>query len=205
MSYFVTYNTSTQNLHYHLRLLPSLVALLPIFILICSFIPFTFVSLSDIIRTVNNSTGNKSIVLRQITTWSSGSCYCYTSHFFCSLAVLLLNLTSLICSGTSSSSSNNNIHLVVHSGRPMQIAVRQQLSATQSRSDVLGLPVSCSQYLCPDTHMCVDRVAACPCPNEQDVKCIVPDALDDDGATVVCVRGANECADVNRLMRRFSK
>ncbi|KIM91147.1 hypothetical protein PILCRDRAFT_811645 [Piloderma croceum F 1598] len=65
--------------------------------------------------------------------------------------------------------------------------------------------VSCSQYLCPDTHMCVDRVAACPCPNEQDVKCIVPDALDDDGATVVCVRGANECAEVNRLMRRFSK
>lgn len=71
-------------------------------------------------------------------------------------------------------------------------------------SDVLGPLVSCSQYLCPDTHVCVDRAASCPCPQEQDVKCLIPDALDSDGATVVCVRGANECAEVTRLMRQFS-
>ena len=71
-------------------------------------------------------------------------------------------------------------------------------------SDVLGSQVSCSQYLCPDTHVCVDRAASCPCPQEQDVKCLIPDALDSDGATLVCVRGANECAEVTRLMRQFS-
>jgi hypothetical protein len=150
------HHTSIQNLHYHLRLLPSLVALLPIFILICSFIPSTFVSLSDIIRTVNNSSihwKQKYILHNTRRGPLLPSCYCCTLHSFCSLAVLLLNLTSLICSGTSSSSSSN-IHLVVHSGRPMQIAVRQQLSATQSGSDVQFTSILLTISMPRHSHVC---------------------------------------------------
>jgi hypothetical protein len=44
----------------------------------------------------------------------------------------------------------------------------------------------------------------CPCPDVQDVKCLIPDA-DGDEATVVCVRGQNECTDVERLMRVGTK
>lgn len=63
--------------------------------------------------------------------------------------------------------------------------------------------VSCSRYLCPDTHLCVESPSACPCPNVEDVKCLVPDAIDRNGATILCVRGADECAEVTRLMKRF--
>lgn len=65
--------------------------------------------------------------------------------------------------------------------------------------------VQCSQYLCPDTLDCVDTPSACPCPNEQDIKCLIPDALDKAGATVMCVRGDAECAEVIRLMKKYSK
>jgi len=61
--------------------------------------------------------------------------------------------------------------------------------------------VACSQYLCPTTLDCVAKPMDCPCPDVQDVKCTIPDS-DGDEATVVCVRGQNECADVDRLMRR---
>ncbi|KAN0097416.1 hypothetical protein V8E55_001862 [Tylopilus felleus] len=59
--------------------------------------------------------------------------------------------------------------------------------------------VSCSSYLCPDSLVCVDRPSECPCPREEDIKCIVPDAEDTETGTVVCVRGMNGCAVVERL------
>ena len=64
--------------------------------------------------------------------------------------------------------------------------------------------VSCSQYLCPDTLSCVKRPADCPCPDKEDIKCTVPDALETHAATAVCVRGLEECASVERLMRSYS-
>ncbi|KAJ7490363.1 hypothetical protein B0H11DRAFT_2010232 [Mycena galericulata] len=61
--------------------------------------------------------------------------------------------------------------------------------------------VSCSQYLCPTTLDCVGSPVDCPCPDPEDIKCMVPDADEKDGATVVCVRGSNECREVERLAR----
>ncbi len=69
----------------------------------------------------------------------------------------------------------------------------------------LAVIVSCSQYLCPMTLDCVDSPSECPCPNAEDIKCLIPDMDGDvDDATVVCVRGQQECAEVERLMKRFS-
>jgi hypothetical protein len=66
--------------------------------------------------------------------------------------------------------------------------------------------VACSQYLCPETLDCVDKPVDCPCPNPEDIKCIVPDAEGDvDDATVICTRGQKECTEVERLMRKGAK
>src|ERR1700733_11860907 len=54
--------------------------------------------------------------------------------------------------------------------------------------------VSCSQYLCPTTLDCVSRPMDCPCPDVQDIKCLVPDG-DGDEAAVFCVRGQNACSE----------
>ncbi|KAJ6598845.1 hypothetical protein DFH09DRAFT_902838 [Mycena vulgaris] len=59
--------------------------------------------------------------------------------------------------------------------------------------------VACSQYLCPATLDCVGSPVDCPCPDAEDIKCTIPDA--DEGATVVCVRGNNDCQHVERLAR----
>ena len=70
----------------------------------------------------------------------------------------------------------------------------------------LFLAVSCSQYLCPETLDCVKRPVDCPCPNSEDIKCTIPDmegGVDD--ATVVCTRGQNGCAEVERLMKKGHK
>lgn len=63
--------------------------------------------------------------------------------------------------------------------------------------------VECSNYLCPDTLVCVSQPSDCPCPDVQDVKCLIPDAQDQGASTVVCVRGQDECADVLRLSQKI--
>ncbi|KAF8592126.1 hypothetical protein K439DRAFT_1643784 [Ramaria rubella] len=60
----------------------------------------------------------------------------------------------------------------------------------------------CSNYLCPKTLDCVETPSACPCPNPEDIKCLVPDAQDKGSATVFCVRGETECAEVEKLAGR---
>ncbi|KAF7301866.1 Long chronological lifespan protein 2 [Mycena indigotica] len=59
--------------------------------------------------------------------------------------------------------------------------------------------ISCSQYLCPGTLDCVGSPRECPCPDHEDIKCTIPDAEGE--ATVVCVRGADECRQIERLTR----
>jgi len=116
------------------------------------------------------------------------------------VTMLLLNFLFLLLSGRAYAQFN----FFDMFGQQQQQQQQQRPSGASqwaSHSD----SVSCSQYLCPDTHLCVDRAAACPCPDEQDIKCLVPDASDSDGATVVCVRGGNECAEVKRLMRKHMK
>ncbi|KAI0750958.1 hypothetical protein C8Q80DRAFT_542731 [Daedaleopsis nitida] len=69
----------------------------------------------------------------------------------------------------------------------------------QAHSDA----VPCSSYLCPDTLVCVAQPSECPCPDVQDVKCLIPDAHDQGAFTSVCVRGQNECAEVQRLSQKI--
>ncbi|KAH7105442.1 hypothetical protein BKA62DRAFT_389808 [Auriculariales sp. MPI-PUGE-AT-0066] len=78
---------------------------------------------------------------------------------------------------------------------------RQQQSPSAQMA-AFAEQVPCSAYLCPQTLDCVQNPAQCPCPNAEDIHCVVPDAQDKDQATVVCTRGANGCADVERLMNR---
>ncbi|KAF8195659.1 hypothetical protein K438DRAFT_1826313 [Mycena galopus ATCC 62051] len=76
----------------------------------------------------------------------------------------------------------------------------QQQQAPQWSSHLES--VSCSQYLCPATLDCVGSPVDCPCPDAEDIKCIIPDAEEKEG-TVICVRGSNECRHVEQLMRRM--
>ena len=68
------------------------------------------------------------------------------------------------------------------------------------------ITVSCSEYLCQDTLVCVSKPVDCPCPNVEDVKCVVPDAQDgaSGGGTRLCIRGGTDCAQVEKLARKFS-
>jgi len=63
--------------------------------------------------------------------------------------------------------------------------------------------VQCGEYLCPETLVCVTNPADCPCPSVEDEKCLIPDARDRDAATVVCVRGTDGCAEVERLASKW--
>ncbi|TFK94649.1 hypothetical protein K466DRAFT_475724 [Polyporus arcularius HHB13444] len=69
----------------------------------------------------------------------------------------------------------------------------------QAHSDA----VPCSNYLCPDTLVCVAQPSDCPCPDVQDVKCLIPDAQDQGASTVVCVRGQDGCGIVQRLAQKI--
>lgn len=63
--------------------------------------------------------------------------------------------------------------------------------------------VSCSQYLCPDTLVCVSNPADCPCPDSEDIKCLIPDGKGKQQAAVVCTRGAIDCKHVERLTSKL--
>jgi len=97
-------------------------------------------------------------------------------------------------------------HMFGHPQQQQKQQQQQQQSGSSGDSQWMAYSeaLSCSQYLCPDTLSCVKRPADCPCPNTEDTKCTVPDALEIDAATVVCVRGVEECALVERLMRSYS-
>ncbi|KAF8258057.1 hypothetical protein EI94DRAFT_1916127 [Lactarius quietus] len=55
--------------------------------------------------------------------------------------------------------------------------------------------LSCSDYLCPDSLVCVKRPIDCPCPVVQDVKCSARHAGAWERHTI-CVRGGADCAQV---------
>ncbi|KAF7332063.1 RING-type domain-containing protein [Mycena kentingensis (nom. inval.)] len=59
--------------------------------------------------------------------------------------------------------------------------------------------VSCSQYLCPGTLDCVSSPRNCPCPQSEDIKCLIREPNGE--ATVICARGESECREVERLAR----
>ncbi|KAF8812283.1 long chronological lifespan protein 2 [Phlegmacium glaucopus] len=83
---------------------------------------------------------------------------------------------------------------------------QQQQQHPQHSGHAYSDGVSCSQYLCPATSDCVARPKDCPCSNVEDIKCLIPDTLaGTEDATVVCTRGQNGCAEVERLMRRGVK
>lgn len=65
--------------------------------------------------------------------------------------------------------------------------------------------VPCSEYLCPETLVCARNPAECPCPDVQDIKCTIPDRLEKGAASVLCVRGQNECLEVEKLLNAYAK
>jgi len=69
----------------------------------------------------------------------------------------------------------------------------------------LFISVSCSEYLCQDTLVCVSKPVDCPCPNVEDIKCVVPDAQDSGSGTRLCIRGGTDCAQVEKLAKKFSQ
>jgi len=78
-----------------------------------------------------------------------------------------------------------------HSGQGQQSLWQAQAEA-----------VPCAAYLCPETLVCVASPAECPCPNVQDVKCLLSDAQTGQH-TVVCARGPDGCKTVERLGRQI--
>lgn len=140
------------------------------------------------------------------------SCYFSRSRSACCLASHIVNsiswartisLARCLVEGNNSTSSKDRRDLL--NGPPMLKVVRNRASLCIHRVSFCLHTVQCSQYLCPDTLDCVGTPSACPCPNEQDIKCLIPDALDKAGATVMCVRGNTECEEVNRLMKKYNK
>ncbi|KAF9452992.1 hypothetical protein P691DRAFT_793463 [Macrolepiota fuliginosa MF-IS2] len=90
-------------------------------------------------------------------------------------------------------------------GQQQQQQQQQQQRSAASQFSAYIDTVSCAHYLCPLTLDCVQRPSDCPCPNAEDIKCLIPDMDGDvDDATVMCVRGKQECAEVERLMRKHS-
>ena len=75
----------------------------------------------------------------------------------------------------------------------------------QKLNRVLLVTVSCSDYLCQDSLVCVQRPMDCPCPVVQDVKCIVPDAQEPGSGTRLCIRGATDCSQVEKQVTKFAK
>ncbi|XP_006460366.1 hypothetical protein AGABI2DRAFT_67235 [Agaricus bisporus var. bisporus H97] len=82
----------------------------------------------------------------------------------------------------------------------------QQQRTGASQFSAYADSVACAHYLCPRTLDCVELPSNCPCPNVEDIKCLIPDMDGDvDDATVVCVRGNQECKEVERLMKKYSQ
>ncbi|KIJ57031.1 hypothetical protein M422DRAFT_149088 [Sphaerobolus stellatus SS14] len=94
------------------------------------------------------------------------------------------------------SAYNSFFEQVFGHGQQQQQGQQQNVYAHQSQA------VQCSAYLCPKTLDCVPSPDACPCPYPEDIKCVVPDAQDQKSATVVCVRGGDNCKEVEALLRR---
>jgi hypothetical protein len=110
--------------------------------------------------------------------------------------------SSMGCSGTSSSTSN---HLAANSGPCTRRAVRTPHPHWPRFLRKLNhSKVSCSDYLCEDTLVCVKRPIECPCPVVQDVKCIVPDTQDAGSGTRLCIRGGTDCAQIEKLVNKFA-
>ncbi|KAI0265880.1 hypothetical protein BC834DRAFT_824541 [Gloeopeniophorella convolvens] len=80
---------------------------------------------------------------------------------------------------------------------------QQPSGASQWATHAESLP--CSDYLCQDTLVCVKKPVECPCPNVQDIRCVVPDALEHGSGTPLCVRGRGDCAEVEKLANKFAK
>ncbi|KAG2152439.1 hypothetical protein BD769DRAFT_1342010 [Suillus cothurnatus] len=120
----------------------------------------------------------------------------------------LLRLILLLAASLPLASAQFNFfdQMFGHSQQQQQQQQQQQRGSAPSGNSqwvAHSEALPCSQYLCPSTLACVKRPADCPCPNAEDIKCTIPDAVDAEAATVVCVRGMEECTPVDRLMRSY--
>ncbi|KAL4076165.1 hypothetical protein V8B97DRAFT_1923893 [Scleroderma yunnanense] len=90
-------------------------------------------------------------------------------------------------------------------GNQQQQQWQQRPSGGNSQYNVHADSVPCSNYLCPDSLVCVNHPAECPCPYVEDIKCTIPHPQDGGAAaTVICVRGAEGCSAVEHLATTYS-
>jgi len=81
-------------------------------------------------------------------------------------------------------------------GHHQQHQQQQRQPGPAERWRAHGASIDCSAYLCPVTFDCVAEPVDCPCPNEQDTKCVI-----EDGASFVCVRADNDCKRAERAAK----
>ena len=108
------------------------------------------------------------------------------------------------CSGRATQDSSRGDRPLIPNGLLKLMLVSSFSSLLLGIIRLMHCLVPCSQYLCPDTLVCVSNPSDCPCPSVEDIKCLIPDAEDRESATVTCVRGAHDCSEVERLYKRFA-
>jgi hypothetical protein len=123
-----------------------------------------------------------------------------SSHFLFSHLQVRNSNFSMECSDTH---NNSNSHPAASNGQCTQTAVRA--AAIFHSPYIYSIIVSCSEYLCQDTLVCVTKPIDCPCPNVEDIKCVVPDAQDAGSGTRLCIRGGTDCTQLEKLVKKFSQ
>ncbi|KAH9844083.1 uncharacterized protein C8Q71DRAFT_29244 [Rhodofomes roseus] len=118
---------------------------------------------------------------------------CYINSFCCTRS----HPWSYRVGHSFNSSSTCSVNPCISSRGPRDLLARD--SGWHTRNSV-----PCSQYLCPNSLICVSNPADCPCPDLEDIKCVVPDAKAKQRGTVVCTRGASDCKQVERLASKLA-
>jgi hypothetical protein len=105
-------------------------------------------------------------------------------------------------------SDSSNSHPAASNGQCTQIIVRSAAMSSSPSTDHTSafylILVSCLEYLCQDTLVCVAKPIDCPCPNVQDIKCVVPDEQDAGSGTRFCIHGGTDCLQLEKLVEKFS-
>ncbi|KAF5364047.1 hypothetical protein D9756_000352 [Leucocoprinus leucothites] len=127
-------------------------------------------------------------------------------HYLCSTySALLLAFICLLQIHVSMAQFEGFFNMFNGGQQQQHQQQQQQHRSSSSQFSAYVDSVSCARYLCPLTLDCVENPSECPCPNAEDIKCLIPDMDGDvDDGTVICVRGKQECEEVERLMQKYS-
>lgn len=97
------------------------------------------------------------------------------------------------------------MHADSRTSLPSFFLISSEPSSADLHLAFISMTVSCSEYLCQDTLVCVAKPMDCPCPNVEDIKCVVPDVQDAASGTRLCIRGGSDCGQLEKLVKKFSQ